>query len=266
VDGGYHHAVLHRCVRDSVVASALCAIELFAHRRSGIYENNVDRFIVPSRFYLQKMVDAGIPAAKLEWIPSFTQIDRYQPTDDSQDYFVYVGRLSEEKGLLTLVEAARRFGKGTLLIVGEGPLRQPLEQLVETDRLHNIQIVGPKWGTELIDLMRGARFSVIPSEWYENCPRSCIESFACGVPVIGANIGGIPEMVDDGETGLLFTPFSADDLRDKIEFLFARKNLSARMGKAARAKAEREYSLEAHLRRLLRVYAEVLDVPYRATA
>jgi glycosyltransferase involved in cell wall biosynthesis len=252
-NGRYYHAVLHRCVRGSVAASTLCALELFAHRWSGLYENNVDRFIVPSRFYLRKMSEAGIPDNKLIWIPSFTHIERYAPTYGGSDYFVYVGRLSEEKGLLTLLQAVRGC-KGTLVIVGDGPLRSVLERMVETDGLDNVRVAGPKSGQALIDLIRGARFSVIPSEWYENCPRSGIESFACGTPVIGADIGGIPEMVEDGQTGLLFTPFSADDLRKKIEYLFARDDESVRMGKAARAKAEREYSAASHLARLLDVY------------
>ena len=266
ITGGYHHAVLHRCIQGSVVASALCATELFLHRSSGVYENNVDRFIVPSRFYLQKMIEAGLPASKLVWIPSFTQVDRYSPSYGGDDYFVYVGRLSEEKGILTLIEAVRGFDKGMLLIAGEGPLRGELERVVAADDMKNVRVLGPKWGTELVDLMRGARFSVIPSEWYENCPRSCIESFACGTPVIGANIGGIPEMVDDQETGLLFTPFSAADLRDKIESLFARKAVAAQMGRAARAKAEREYSLKGHLDRLLPVYREASGGEYHAAA
>ncbi len=254
IGGAYHHAVLNRCVRGSVAASLLCAVELAAHRWSGLYETHVDRFIVPSRFYLQKMIEAGLPASKLEWVPSFTHVERYAPSYGGDDYFVYVGRLSDEKGLLTLLEAARGFPKGQLLIVGEGPLRTVLEQIVERDCLGHVRILGPKWGGELVDIMRGARFSVIPSEWYENCPRSCIESFACGTPVIGSNIAGIPEMVDDGETGLLFTPFSATELRDKIEYLFARPSLAAHMGRAARAKAEREYSTASHLDRLLTLY------------
>jgi len=258
IKGGYHNAVTHRCVRDSVVASALCAIELFAHRLTGVYENNISRFIVPSRFYRQKMIEAGLPASKLVWIPSFTHIERYSPRYNDDGYFVYIGRLSDEKGLPTLVNAMRGFDKGSLLIIGEGPLREPLERTVAKEALTNVKIVGPKWGTELVELMRGARFSVIPSEWYENCPRSCIESFACGKPVIGANIGGLPEMVEDGETGLLFTPFSTSDLRDKIEYLFARPGLAVQMGRAARAKAEKEYSPESHLERLLTVYAEAL--------
>jgi glycosyltransferase involved in cell wall biosynthesis len=264
VGGGYHHAVVHRCVGGSVMSSALCAIELAMHRWSGLYENNVSRFIVPSRFYRQKMIEAGIPAAKLEWIPNFTRVDRYAPSYGSGAYFVYFGRLSEEKGLSTLVEAVRTFENATLLIIGDGPSRPALERA--TAGLRHVRVLGPRQGPELIDLVRGARFSVIPSEWYENCSMSCIESFACGTPVVGANIGGIPEMVEHGETGLLFEPSSVEDLREKIEDLFARPGDAARMGRAARAKAEREYSPRSHLDRLLALYHETLGARYRATA
>jgi len=264
--GRYYHAVLNRCIQGSVAASALCAVEMYSHRWSGVYDRYVDRFIVPSRFYRQKMIEAGIDASKLIWIPSFTHVDRYMPSYAVSDYFVYVGRLSEEKGLLTLVEAVRTFKRGTLVIVGDGPVRGSLDRVVAAEGLRHVRVVGPKYDTELIDLMRGAQFSVVPSEWYENCPRSIIESFACGKPVVGANIGGIPEMVTHGETGLLFTPFSAADLREKIEYLFDRPDEVQRMGRAARAKAEREYSVDGHLARLLGVYAAMRPAAAAATA
>jgi glycosyltransferase involved in cell wall biosynthesis len=235
----------------------LCALELYAHRQSGLYVDNVDRFIVPSQFYLRKLAQAGIPEEKLTWLPSFTHIEQYEPRYGGDDYFVYIGRLSEEKGLLTLVEAVDGF-KGTLVVVGDGPVRPVLEQMVQTRGLHNVRVIGPRSGQELIDIQRNARFSVIPSEWYENCPRSCIESFATGTPVIGARIGGIPEMVDDGQTGLLFTPFSRQELRTKIEYLFDRDDESARMGRQARHKAEQEYGARSHVRRLMTIYDDVL--------
>ena len=266
-NGGYHHAVLNRCVQDSAVASALCAFELFAHRRSGVYERHVSRFIVPSRFYLQKLRESGLPADRLVWIPSYTDVRRYSPVYGGGDYYLYIGRLSDEKGLPTLVEAAAAFPRATLVIAGEGPLRAVLERTVAERGLSHVRIVGPKYGQELIDLVRQARFSVIPSEWYENCPRSCIESFASGTPVIGADIGGIPEMVDDGVNGLLFPAFATDELRKRIEYLWDRPAVVADMGRMARAKAEREYSTQAHLDRLLAVYDQALGrVRHAATA
>jgi glycosyltransferase involved in cell wall biosynthesis len=264
VGGAYHHAVLHRCIGGSIVSSTLCAIELSTHRWSGVYENNVARFIVPSRFYRQKMIESGIPASKLVWIPNFTSIERFAPAYDGGNYFVYFGRLSEEKGLFTLLEAVRTFSGGSLLVIGDGPARASLERAAAG--LDHVRVLGPKHGGELQDLVRGARFSVIPSEWYENCSMSCIESFACGTPVIGARIGGLPEMIEHNETGLLVEPGSPVDLREQIEWLFARPSEAARMGRAARAKAEFDYSPQVHLDRLLNVYHEALGAECRVSA
>jgi glycosyltransferase involved in cell wall biosynthesis len=256
--GKYHHAVLNRCVRGSVLASALCATEAFLHRATGVYRNNVDCFIVPSDFFRRKIAQAGIPEEKIVHIPSFTHVERYQPNFGGSDYFVYVGRLSEEKGLPTLLEAMRGLRRGKLVIIGDGPQRALLSSLVESRGLSNVELVGPKSGAELQALLRGAAFSVIPSEWYENCPRAGIESFACGKPVIGSDIGGLPEMIENGRTGLLFKAFSAEDLREKISYLFERESLIVEMGRNARIKAERDYSVKAHLNKLLEVYTRTL--------
>lgn len=258
VKGGYHNAVLKRCVRDSYVASALCAAEAALHRATGIYLDNVSKFIVPSQFYVSKMRASGIPEEKLVCVPSFTHVERYVPAYGASDYCVYVGRLSDEKGIPTLLEAMRGFDRGRLLIIGEGPLRPALEEFVARHQLRNVEVLGSRTGEELQALMRGATFSVIPSEWYENCPRAGIESLACGTPVIAADIGGVPEMIEDGRTGLLFQPFSVADLQKKMTYLFDHEQLVVEMGKNARRKAERDYSLRAHLERLLPVYAEAM--------
>jgi glycosyltransferase involved in cell wall biosynthesis len=257
--GGYHHAIARRCVRDSVLKSAVCAFEAWLHRSIGIYEKNVSRFIVPSRFYLSKMKESGIPAEKLVCIPNFTDLTRFEPRYEATDYCVYFGRLSEEKGLPTLLSAMEGMNRGRLVILGEGPLRPRLTEFVAERRLGNVEILGPKAGRELQDLVAGARFSVIPSEWYENCPLSGIESFASGTPVLAAAIGGLPEMVEDGVTGLLFEPFSAADLRDKMTRLFGDDELISRLGRGARAKAEREYDTHSHMTKLLQVYSSALE-------
>ncbi len=254
----FYQAVLNRCVKDSLVASAVCAVESYLHRYSGLYEHNVDRFITPSRFYQKKLVEWGMPEKKIVFIPNFTRLDRFVPGCDGEDYFVYFGRLAEEKGLLTLIEAMRRVRRGTLFIVGEGPLSAVLQRAIREYRLENVHLTGAKWDAELVSLVRRSRFSVFPSEWYENCSIALIESYACGKPVVGANIGGISEMIDEGETGLLFEPFNAGDLAEKIDYMFAHGDVAARMGKNARAKAEKEYAPERHYAQLMSLYAEVI--------
>jgi glycosyltransferase involved in cell wall biosynthesis len=254
----FYQTVLHRCVKDSFLASAVCAIELYLHRFTEVYERNVDRFITPSRFYQQKMIDCGIPEKKFISIPNFVHVHKYIPEYDCDDYFIYCGRLSEEKGLLTLVEAMRRVKKGRLYVVGDGPLRPELERTIEEYRIQNVHLTGPKWDKDLVSLMTRARFTVIPSEWYENCPISLIQSYACGKPVLGANIGGIPEMIENERTGLLFEPFSVEDLAEKINYLLGHHGVVVQMGKNARAKAEREYNPERHYAELMRVYSEAM--------
>ncbi len=256
--GRYHHAVVHRCVRGSALASALCATEALVHRKTGVYQDNVDWFIVPSDFFRKKIAQSGIPEERIVHIPSFTHVERYVPAYGGSDYFVYLGRLSEEKGLATLLQAMRGLDRGRLVIIGDGPQRRSLASTIESQRLTNVELVGPKSGLELQELVRGAAFSVIPSEWYENCPRAGIESFACGTPVVASNIGGLPEMIEDGRTGLLFQPFSADDLREKMSYLLERESLIVEMGRNARAMAEMNYSVKAHLAKLVGVYSRAL--------
>jgi glycosyltransferase involved in cell wall biosynthesis len=254
VGGHYHNAVLRRCVGDSLLRSALCATESWVHRSFGLYQRNVERFIVPSRFYLEKMIQSGIPSSKLSVLPNFTHVDRFRPSYEPSDYAIYFGRLSAEKGLLSLLRAMSSLRRGRLLIAGEGPLRTQLEQTIAANELDNVELVGQKSGRELEEIVRAARFSVIPSEWYENCPLSGIESFASGTPVLAAAIGGLTEMVDDEENGLLFEAFEVEDLADKMGRLFDDDDLATRLGRGARSKAEREYGVRSHVDRLFQIY------------
>lgn len=260
VPGKYYHAILHRCVKASMLASALCAIELYVHRHLGLYEKHVDIFIVPSAFYRRKFVESGVAADKLVVVPNFVRTELYTPSYESADYFVYMGRLSEEKGLVTLLRAMREFPAGRLVILGEGPLRPVLEKQIAEDKLNNVSLLGSKMGKELRRILAGAKFTAIPSEWYENCPMSCIESLAAGKPVVGSDIGGIPELVEDGHNGLLFEPGNAEQLREKLERLFREPGLVRMLGQNARRKAETEYCVQVHMERLLREYARACRV------
>jgi glycosyltransferase involved in cell wall biosynthesis len=253
----FYQAVVHRCVKDSYLASAVSATEMYVHHYARVYEKYIARFIAPSRFYLQKMLDWGIPAHKLGCMPYCIDVEQYLPLYEADDYFIYFGRLSDEKGLLTLLEAMRRLQKGKLVMVGDGPLRDALEEAVAACGLTNVHLTGPKWGAELADLIRHARFAVLPSEWYENCPLSIMESYACGTPVLGANIGGISEMVIPERTGLLFEPFNVTDLVAKLDYLLQHSALLVHMGRQARARAEQEYTPERHYADLMQVYTDV---------
>jgi len=254
----FYRAVQYRCVKDSLLASTACATELYLHRFMGIYEKNVKFFVAPSNALKSKIAASGIQEDKLKLLPNFAHVGSFVPAYEATDYLIYFGRLAEEKGLLTLLESMRKYGSGRLVIVGDGPLAHTLQRTVVEQELSNVQLIGHKSGAELRDLIRGARATVLPSQWYENCPISVIESYASGTPVLGANIGGIPEMIEDGRTGLLFEPFSPEDLLAKIEHIYGDDALVEEMGRNARLKAEHEFDSALHLDRLLDIYKEAL--------
>lgn len=255
--GDFYQAVVHRCVQDSRLKSALCALEAYLARWTRVYLDNVDLFITPSEFYRRKLIEGGVPAQQLVTLASFVHPEQYTPRYDKGDYFLYLGRLSEEKGIMSLVRAAAGLPGKRLLIAGEGPMQEAIEALLRAQHVSNVELVGMQSGQALIELIRGARCVVVPSEWYENCPRSAIEAMACGTPVIGADIGGIPDMVEDGVTGLLFEAFSVDALRAAILRLHDDDDLIAELGRNARAKVEQRYSIGAHLEQLLAIYDRV---------
>ena len=255
----YFYAPLYRCNRELFWASLLCCIKMYIHKITKVYENNVDLFLTPSRFMQDKLIEFGLEADKIRYIPLFIDIDIYSPayTPDSK-YILYFGRLKGYKGIITLIRALKKVRGVMLYIVGEGPLRPKIEELIERHQLENVRLLGFKSGEELKEIIRGARFIVMPSEWYENAGLALLESFASGKPVIGSNIGGIPEFIEHGRDGLLFEPGNVDDLAGKIQFLIDRPGLSTQMGKEARIKVEKQHNPQLHYQRLKEVYEELL--------
>ena len=251
----FYRAVLHRCLKGSLALSALIALEMYLHKWWGIYEKNIDVFISPSRFLRNKLLEYGFCADKIVYIPNFVRLERFSPDFAAGDYILYVGRLSPEKGIITLLEAMAELRHLPLKIVGGGPQLEEIEYLIAQRDLSNVQLLGYRGPEELAALYRGAKFVVLPSEWYENAPLAILEAFACGKPVIGADIGGIPELIGSGgEHGLLFTPGRADDLAQKISSLVASGALMREMGKRARKSAQEKFSPKTHYRQMLAVY------------
>jgi len=167
------------------------------------------------------------------------------------DYFLYIGRLSSEKGLLTLGEAIRATGL-RLIVAGTGPLEAVLRQ-----RFPHMQLAGHRSGLDLQALIDRSAAVVLPSEWYENCPMSVLEAMAYGKPVIASRTGGIPELVVDGETGLLFEPGNVLELRASLLALAADRKKRHALGRAARARVEEHFSLEQHNGQVLRILETV---------
>ncbi len=251
--GNFMHAVKHRCVKNQLGVSALVALESWLHRVSGIYRKNLDRIVVPSRFYRDKFVEWGWAAQQLEYLPNFVKVDEFSPRYEPGRYFVYFGRLSYEKGVGTLLRAARLAGM-KLVVMGDGELADQVREAQEGGA--DIDYLGRRSGAALLEVVAGSRGIVLPSEWYENAPMSVLEAFALGKPAIGARIGGIPEMVREGVSGLLFESGNAEDLARAMRTLAEMPDSEvAGLGRSARALVEAEYSLARYRERMLELYS-----------
>jgi len=253
--GKYFNAVRHRCLLGSTAASWVGFLEASLHERLKTY-HKVSLFLCPSRFLLEKMAEFGLPREKLVHFPYFLPLEQYQADTKPSDYFIYLGRLSREKGIATLLEACRQ-RQGQRLrccILGEGPLEEDLKRKAAAWGLENVDFLGYLQGSALQDFIRGAAFTVVPSEWYENLPFAVLESFALGTPVVGARNGGIPEMVLQDRTGRVFEPGNATDLAAALDWMEEHPERMIEMGTEARLLIEERYSPDPHMERLEELY------------
>ncbi len=256
--GRYLEAVRHRCLLDSRGASLIGAIEAFVHAGLHTYEK-VDTFLCPSRFLMEKLASFGIARKSLLHLPHFVPIERYRAAEGEVPRpleCVYVGRLSREKGVATLIEAMEKLPPGRLRlnVLGDGPLRATLQDRASRLTGDRVRFLGYIAGEALHETIRTAAFAVVPSEWYENLPYAVLEPFALGRPVVGARIGGIPELVIDGITGRLHESGDSDSLAQALLWMTGPEADLALMGRSARRKIESEHGLDLHLDRLLSIY------------
>ena len=257
-DKKYYNCFLRKCVKDSRAKSLLNTIEMYLHHKILHIYDLVDIFISPSRFLKNKLEEMGFKG-KIVYLPNFVNIEEYGPKFGcAENSIVYFGRLSKEKGLFTLIEAVKGLDV-KLKIIGEGPIKESLELGVRSNGENNVEFLGYKSGEELKDEVKKSMFVVVPSEWYENNPRSIIEGFALGKPVVGSRIGGIPELIKDNQTGLTFEPGNVEDLRSKIEYLINNPNKIVEMGKNGRAVVEKELNAEEHYQRLMEIYNRAIS-------
>jgi glycosyltransferase involved in cell wall biosynthesis len=254
--GRYYQTVLNRCIHRSLVASSIIAAESYLHRWLQSYQNNVDRMIVPSRFFIEKFVEWGWPRDNFTYVPNFVDASEYEPNFRAGCYLVYFGRLSVEKGVETLIRAAAAAGV-PLKIVGTGPIEKDLKELAK-NLSAPVEFMGYRTGSELQDLVRESRAAVLPSECYENAPICVLERFALGKPAIGANIGGIPEMIRQDETGWLFESGDIDALAGIIDKVSSASDAEVEeLGQRARTLVEKEFSPVRYIDAITEVYSSL---------
>lgn len=252
--GDYYNCFLNRCTKNSKFGSLVNSLEMYFHDAMGYYKN-VDQYIAVSKFYRDKMIQAGHSKNKVAYIPNYIECEQYGKDSEYANYVLYFGRLSEEKGISTLIEAAKAIPKIPIRIVGSGPSDSDLREYVESKGVKNVSFGGFQTGQVLKNILSKALCIVLPSEWYENCPMSILESFASKKPVIGSNIGGIPELINDQEDGLLFEPGNASQLTERISWIWGNKAKAREMGMSGRRKVEIFFSASRHYDDLLELYS-----------
>lgn len=252
---GLYHAVQHRCMQRSVPVSLARAMAMQLHNWSGLY-HKIGAFIAPSRFLAEQMQHFAPARHKIHYIPSFVDVDNIQPSYTNKGYFLYFGRLAQTKGLEWLLRAHARYTPDVPLIIAgadvEG-IQKHLEAMLTPEQRRAVSFVGFKTGAELSTLIAGAIATVQPSLWHDNAPMSVSESLAYGKPVIGSNMGGIADQID-ATCGFLVQPGDTDTLGDYLRQLVTNADLTARLSKGARTRAEQEFHPELHYRRLMRAF------------
>jgi len=254
VGGRYYNIFRHKCLKNSILASSLAGIAQYIHKAMQIYEANIDIFITPSRFLAGKLAEGGISRKKIRTLRLYIDLRSFRPKYEAGNYAIYFGRISPEKGILTLLKAMKRVSDFQLLVVGEGPQREELERFSAENGMGNVSFLGYKDGDNLRQLVAQAAFVLLPSEWYENSPLVTYEANALGKPVLASNIGGIPENIEPGETGMLVEPGNVDQLADRIQYLAENKSLCSTMGRNGRQKVER--TCAGHYDKLMELYEE----------
>jgi glycosyltransferase involved in cell wall biosynthesis len=255
--GNYLNAIRKRCFRDSYVLSGLYALTLGANRLAGVIDK-ISGFICLTEFFKIKMLEAGVPEGKLFVRPNFVYAPALTETkNEAGRYALYLGRLSPEKGCWTMIRAFEELPQLSLKILGTGPMERELQDYVMQKGLKTIEFLGFRGGEEKWRLLRDALCIVVPSEWYENFPVTVLEAYMAAKPVVASRMGGLPYIVEEGRSGLLFEAGKSGELAQRIQSLFADPAAALRMGACGRRLSETKYGPEQGYSNLMTIFSQV---------
>lgn len=243
--------VVRKCYRGSTGASGVLAGMLVLHRALGTWQHKVARYIALNNFCRDKFIAGGLPAERIAVKPNF--VDFAAPPEQQRDGLLFVGRLSQEKGIDVLTAAARLVPGCAVRVAGSGPQAGLLEGVP------GMTALGALDGATVRSEMGRAQALVLPSIWYENFPRTLVEAYGCALPVIASRIGALAELVKEGETGLLFHAGDSADLADKLRWAAAHPQEMARMGRNARALYEDQFTADRNHQQLVAIYQAAID-------
>ncbi|MGR6964769.1 glycosyltransferase [Geodermatophilus sp. URMC 61] len=257
LSGGYWQVVRHRCLEGSRWRSVAAAVDSYAARARGVYDR-VDRFVAPSAFLRDRVVDGGLPADRVEVLPNpVVAAPSPRPIPGDPAAVLYASRLVAEKGVHTLLDAAARLpARVRVRLAGSGRLERAVRARITAEELP-VDVLGPLPPDRVAAELRAAAVAVLPALWWENCPMAVLEAAAQGVPVVASAVGGVPELVDDGATGLLVPPGDAAALSGALTRLLAEPAEADRLGRAGWARVRSRHDPAAHVTALQEVYRRV---------
>jgi len=256
LNGNLIPSLVHRCYRNSLAATVSLAGIVTRNRLNGSYKNNVDRYIALTDFAKRKLVQGGLPEAKIAVKPNFLPAPPEAGTG-SGNYATYIGRLSEEKGVRILLKAWRNIKQIKLKILGDGPLRQELQHYAHDHQI-DAEFLGFRGKQDILEFVKNAQFQVVPSQWYEGFPMVILEALACGTPVVASRIGSLTEIVRDQHLGVLFNPGDSNDLIDKISWLTSNKETLSQLRQHARSEFIQKYTAEKNLQLIKQIYHQTM--------
>lgn len=244
--------VLHGCYRDSRLGTGVVAAMLTVHRLRNTWTEGVNRYIALTEFAKQKFIEGGLPADKIAVKPNFVYPDP-NVGEGGGDYALFVGRLSPEKGLDTLLNAWTMLEERIpLKILGEGPMADAVA--AATEKLEAVECLGRQPNEQVLALMKRALILIFPSVWYEGFPVTIAEAYAVGLPVVASQLGGMSSIIDPGRTGLLFQPGDPEDLARKVQWAVRHPEELSKMRREARAEYETKYASEENYQQLMEIY------------
>jgi len=263
--GKFMHVMTEGCYTGPSGSALLLMAEAYFHRWVGTYQKCVDQFLAPSRFARDKLIQNGFGGNKITVLPHFQRLPLQAPPSSAPKApILYFGRLSPEKGVTDLLQAMKHLPQVQLQIAGDGPQRFELENQARELQLKNVEFTGHVGGEVLQQMIAHSRFTVLPSRAYETLGKTILESYAWGRPVVASDLGSRRELVEQGETGVLFPAGNVQQLGKAIAFLVERPELTAQMGITGRRFVEAQHAPEAHYRALMRLYTQMRPWPGKA--
>ena len=252
-------AILHRCYHKSTMETAAVVAMTLTHRLLQTYHNKVDLFIAVSECVRGKMIEAGFHSDKILVKPNFVFPDPGVGINSSQGFALFVGRLSEEKRVLDLLDAWQDLTELDLVIVGDGPCAQELRDAIGSRKLRQVKVLGFRSRREVFDIMKRATVLIFPSHSFEAFGLTVVEAFACGLPVIAARAGAVSEIIEDGKTGVFYTSGRCEELKEKVRWAVQHPTQLKEIAKRARVKYSESYTADANYPQLKRAYLQAIE-------